>query len=746
MVTKRGTNDVHGSARVFITDRKFQSDNISDELAAQLKATGARAIGNQVQGIQDYGAELGGPIVQDKLWLWGSYGRQQVNNLVASGFPDRTTLEGLNFKLNAQLVPENSITAVYSHNDKIKLGRNASITRPPEASWDQSGPTKLYKIEDSHIFSSNFFASASYSRVLGGFQLIAEGQNPVFQDDSGVWHNGYYNYITYRPQTQVNVTPSFFMRTGNVGHEFKAGFVYRDTPIGTNGNWPGGIVAKAGANLGFDQDLVAFTRDRNNQTDQKYYSGYLSDTMTIDKLTVNLGVRYDHQITGNPAGVTPCCRYDTAVWSQVPLTPVDSPASADTTWNDFSPRVGLTYAIGSDNKTLLKASYARFVNQLGGVNSSWNGNALASAAYLYYYWHDNGDHIVQPGEVDFTSDNGFGPNGLVFGSYIDPLNPNNKFALNKTDPNLSAPRTDEFILGIEREVFPAFVVGLSGTFRHFSNFTGTVPLSADGSRVLTPADYNCTVAGPYPVPGGSPATINVCDAKPGVASESRLLTNISGYYQTYWGIDFTAQKRYSDRWMARFAFTYSDWTQHGVGDMLTDPSDLTPGRANDVTGFGAQDGGIVVVSPGAISGAKTGVFINSKWQGTLSAMYTLPLDFNLSSSVFTRQGYPIPYYRQVAGAEGVPGYATSKRYQIGPVDEERLPAVVEWDAGLSKVVKISGLDVTLMADCFNVLNRNTVLQRTVRVRGTGTTLNSLDNTIVEQQNPRIFRFGARLSF
>jgi len=36
----------------------------------------------------------------------------------------------------------------------------------------------------------------------------------------------------------------------------------------------------------------------------------------------------------------------------------------------------------------------------------------------------------------------------------------------------------------------------------------------------------------------------------------RMLTNVSDYNQQYWGVDFTAQKRYSDKWMARFAFTW----------------------------------------------------------------------------------------------------------------------------------------------------------------------------------------------
>ncbi|MFI5180457.1 MAG: carboxypeptidase regulatory-like domain-containing protein [Thermoanaerobaculia bacterium] len=740
MVTKRGTNDVHGSARVIVSDKALQSDNISEELAAQLARDGLPVRGNQLNSLQDFGAELGGPIVKDKVWLWGSYGRQQINNITAAGYPDNTQLIGFGGKLNAQIVPENSFTADYSYNDKRKQGRNASPTRPPETTWDQTGPTKLYKLEDSHVFGSDVFATVSYARILGGFNLVSEGQGQPFLDDSGIWHNGFVNYYTQRPQTQVTFTPSFFLRTGNIGHEIKAGFNYRDTPIASQSSWPGGIIAYSAGAYGTSSDVVAFTRDRNQQSEQLYYSGFVSDTMTVDKLTVNLGVRYDYQKATDTSIPIPCCSYNTSLYPQVPFKPITYQGSPPVIWKDFQPRVGLTYAIGPENKTLLKASYARFANQLGGTIQGAGGLFPSDGGvphYLYYYWHDDGTHIVKPGLVDFTTDYGFGPNGIYGGYNLDPNNPNATMGPGRADPNLKAPKTDEFILGVEHEVLPAFVVGLSGTYRRTTDLLQYAPLSADGSRVLTPADYSCKQIGPYPVPGGSPQYVQQCDPLPGVAGQGRLLRNRPGEYLTYWGIDFSATKRYSDKWMARFNFTYSDDTQHGLADGVSDPSNLQPGTE--------ADGGQFIQGAGTGSGAKQYVWLSSHWQATLSGMYTLPLDFNISTSVFGRQGYVAPYYRRVvSGAE--PAYGLIKLYQLGAVDDERLPTVFEWDLGLSKVVTVGSLKVTLMADLFNVLNRDTVLQRVLRVRSTSTTTSSLDNEIYEQQAPRIVRFGARLAF
>src|SRR5437016_3539091 len=103
MVTKRGTNDIKGSARYFKTDKGLQAKpKIPGEATAYLQRV------NQINSIDDYGVEVGGPIIKDKLWLWGAYSDQQINLLTAtllqSGarFLDKTKLQNENLKLNAQ--------------------------------------------------------------------------------------------------------------------------------------------------------------------------------------------------------------------------------------------------------------------------------------------------------------------------------------------------------------------------------------------------------------------------------------------------------------------------------------------------------------------------------------------------------------------------------------------------------------------------------------------------------------------
>ena len=74
LVTKSGTDSFKGSSRFYVTDDKFESNNITDALRAQ----GATS-GNPIQDIKDYGVEVGGPIKKGRAWVWGSFGKQNVD-------------------------------------------------------------------------------------------------------------------------------------------------------------------------------------------------------------------------------------------------------------------------------------------------------------------------------------------------------------------------------------------------------------------------------------------------------------------------------------------------------------------------------------------------------------------------------------------------------------------------------------------------------------------------------------------
>ncbi len=219
-VTKRGTNDFHGQARLYFTNDSLQGTNVPSELAAQ----GFR--GNGINQIAEYGADVGGPIIRDRLWFWGAWAKNDIQQVAITGRPDNTTLKNTSAKVNAELTRADQFNFFYYRGEKVKLGRNAGVTRPPETTWNQTGPTSIYKFEDNHMFSPGLMLSGRFAYVSGGFSFEPQGGTAAQAwEDFGsgrVWHGSYYQYVTDRPQYQTNVDGSWFKGD----HEVRFGFQY----------------------------------------------------------------------------------------------------------------------------------------------------------------------------------------------------------------------------------------------------------------------------------------------------------------------------------------------------------------------------------------------------------------------------------------------------------------------------------------------------------------------------------------
>jgi len=391
MVTKRGTNEWRGSGRYYKTDDSWQSnlnfDNSQLGQSGQFNGNHAQTSfkqGNRIVQVQDYGAEIGGPIVKDRLWIWGSYGRQKVQLLTISDFSDKTDLKSYNGKLNAQIAANNSATAFVLNSDKTKLGRNAGPTRPQETTWDQGkfGPSPTAaKVEDTHIFSSNFYLTGLYSIVNGGFELVPEGAITLspFLDSSNIWHNSFLLNQTERPQKQGKLDASDFFNTGNLSHELKFGGSYRKATVTSLTRWGGAGPELDAAFWISGQNLLELARDAGPKVENTYKSGYVQDTMTVGNLTANVGLRYDVQ------GGTNLARSVSANPILPSVLPAVSVAESDIgfEWKSLTPRLGITYALGAERKTLLRASYSRFADQLGSGFASWL-NPLGTNSYGYF--------------------------------------------------------------------------------------------------------------------------------------------------------------------------------------------------------------------------------------------------------------------------------------------------------------------------------------------------------------------------
>ena len=113
---------------------------------------------------------------------------------------------------------------------------------------------------------------------------------------------------------------------------------------------------------GYPDVLSQFTRDANAAANAVYWSAFLGDQISMDRLTLNLGLRWDRQVANLEASSVPANPFD---FAPLASRPADRAAQdAVTVWNSITPRIGLTYALNESRKTIARASYAMFASQL----------------------------------------------------------------------------------------------------------------------------------------------------------------------------------------------------------------------------------------------------------------------------------------------------------------------------------------------------------------------------------------------
>ncbi len=757
MVTKRGTNDIKGSGRYFYTPGSYQAAaTVPSEAKSYLDKT------NRINYVRDYGAEIGGAIWKDHLWGWYARGENKISNQAAqapgvTGAFDNIILKNTNAKINAQLLPSNSAVGFYSLGDKLRNARSLSATRTFPTSWKQSGPAKVYKIEDTQIFGSSLYLTGFWSKVDGGFSLIPNGgigpTAPVpYRDINNVRYGSFLFYKTERPQKQYRLDGSKFLDFGAMNHELKFGFGYRQTPVASSSGWPGPVqgyfrdrseayCTSRGVTGAGSCYTASLYRDSNKAYDEKYNDAYLGDTILMGNLTVQAGLRWDGQKTKNSASLA-----DPNPLLSTPLTlPISGtggnkvaflPAlnfggdARELKWTGVSPRIGLTYAVGQEKKTLVRGAYNRYIDQLG--------SAIAAVSPLSYYSYfiiagrdANGDKIPQRNELSRIT--GFG--------YVDPSNPGGLAGTTRADYSMKPTHTDELVFGVDHELMTDFSIGLNGTYRKISNILEQRAEHHQGKGdFFTRADYVLagTTAGTYTItnPDGTKKTITApkvsyYDVKnPDDVPTYYVLRNRPGYTRSYSGLELVMTKRMSHNWMMRGNISLSDWKDHCSSASVADP---TP----QVTGGGTTPcAGGVFVQRSAGSGAFGNVFINSKWVANLNGVYQLPWDFNIGANFNIRQGYPRPLQEEVDVDSG-----STLNVLLGPVGSTRFSNVYELDLRAAKDFRfMNRVGLTLSADLFNVPNKRTILQRE-----TDLSVGNADR-ITELQSPRVWRFGARFNF
>jgi len=719
-VTKRGTNEWRGEGRYLRTDGEWQSEPSVE-------------FGNKIDQVEEYGANIGGPILRDHLWAWGSWGESDIRNLAPSPsgdgrLSDRTVLKDYNFKLNGQLGASNSAVAHFWTNDKLKFGRVFTFLGAPlvEATHDQTTPSDIWKLEDTHQFGSNMVLTAIFSRDNGDFTLAPKGglDADMFTDADFILHGTSFDFKQHGVIEQERLDGNYFMSTGSASHELKFGAGFRSQENQSITTWP------KGRNVNYYDGTIAiarFSRERNFSAKSEYTSAWLQDAVSLDRWTLTAGVRYDKQKGENLPSTSP---ENAQAQGFIPELRFNGNDAGGFEWKTIVPRLSATVALGAERKSLARATFSRYAQQLG-LNYISFANPAGGYSYAYFYFEDaNGNILLDPSEVPSLS--------FAYTYNIDPDHPGSLVSANVNDPSLDPAMTDEVTLGFEHMFRPDLATSFTATLRRTKDIVEDRGLVIDPvtglARPWTRNDFefNRTVTGV--LPDGSSRTISVYGLRDGISSTGGLFKTNGDSESKYFGLTAAFQKRLSNRWSARGHVTWNDW-KWDIGPesrFHDDPTNtvgdgLTAGDGNDI--YTEQSGG-----------AKGDVFVGSKWSFGLNGLYQIaperPWGFNAVASITGREGYASPPVFRTQ--RGEPGRVLAE--VSGEIDEFKNDDVIVLDARLEKEFTFGDFAATVGLDGFNLLNEDYVLQRDRRLD-----LGSA-NVVRERLSPRVFRAGVTLRF
>jgi hypothetical protein len=770
LITKSGGDKLRGSSRFYATDQKIESNNIDDALRKQ----GATS-GGPIQNIKDYGVEIGGPIRKGKAWIWGSVGRQTVDVGVLGFYltdaacqafkttatalaatvdavnnclnTDRTLLQNTNVKAEVQLFKGNKFSAFNSFSKKERNARGASDLNPIETTTPQgavpstygkylwnTGPVPTFKFGDQWVVSDRMLLDIQYAHVGNNFTLGFHAPElrdvqPTLIISTNLNGRSFQEQVFIRPVNEVNLNMNYFL-PGRMGgdHAFKIGGYWKDAESYSYSHRGGFATVRFPTDVSNNCTLQAtgcqvdLVRDGLTLYDLANVSAYVQDTFTHNRLTLQLGVRYDRNhdsalsasIDANPLGMGQgATQY---------LPAVNFPgADPNVTFNNFSPRVGFTYDVQGNGKTLAKANFARYYGQVGNGGVAGTINPVG-AVTLRYPWVDlNNDKFATANEIVASA------NPLSTTGNWSASNPASTTSLNSVDPNMRNDYTDEFIVGVDREIGAGFAVGANYIWRRYGDFTWNRRVG------ITAADYaavNFTApAATCPANDGNRISAGDCPTvtyfQPGFQLPTILVEeNQPGFTRVFNGAELTARKRLSNHWLMNTSFSYnSTLVNYGTGS-FQDPTNI---KQRDGYQYDYQTAGSGIGN----------VFVNAKWLFKAGGLYQLPYDVNVSAFYNARQGYPFERFVQSPSRANGAGIATVLLDNVG---ESRLPSYQNLDFHIERPIRAGSVRLVPNLDVFNVFNSNTIQA----IRGTENAANA--NQIQAILAPRVARFGVRVTW
>lgn len=660
-VTKSGGDRYAGTLYSYMIDKALQGDNVTSELESQ-----GIDRGNAVVRDLNYGLNLGGPIVRERLWFFADYNRAESKESIA-GFPlaDVEDWKRLIFtKGTWQLSENNRFSGSFNHQRRWMMPSNpgADYRLDPKAWRKQYWLPKVYSFQWTSVLGSKTLWEAQ-----GGMLKVVEDNTFPLGSFDPALVNGYQDtgsgvrYGTWdrargrfdgRDHWDLKTNLSYFAGQFLGGsHEIKTGF-HREKGWAQRWNViPNNLLMRlrsAPTCLSLDcavpLDVLLHAGPADTQSDYLMYSAYVQDQWTLNNgLTLNLGLRFERtdgwtpeQRRGAdlvPRGFDPDLdgnrnAFPTIAWFPSHAWPE---RRGLINWNSFAPRLGASWDPTGSARFVVKASYGRWHSKVGQEVGTGNPNGLSSNRYT---WLDCRDAAGQP-----ISCQGLPPDQVNGDLRFQPeergqllargVQSPEEFGNRVThDPNLKQPYVDTVNFGFEVGLGVDLSFAVQGIYKKQGNVLG----SLDPSRRPFD-DFYDTVQAVNPV-SGQPMTISL--QKPHLASRATqtFLSNPPEARADYRGLEFVLRKRFSSRWqflgsylLGKAEGNIGTHFNDGIGRSVTNPNDL-------INDFGPLS-------------------LDSTHQIKLNGSYHAPYGVVLGMSYLGMTGYPIrSFVSEIGGTFG----------------------------------------------------------------------------------------------
>ena len=712
VIPREGGNMFTGRFFADFSAQSLQSSNIDAALIAGGLTEDSQ---NRLSELWTVNPSIGGPIVRDKLWFHASFSQVTTDQFQAGVFPD-TDPNDLNYtpttdlsdtqsiddqvlrsvtgRLTWQATPRNKVRFYYEHSDNARenelIGAFGGLVSDEAALVDDaplniSQLTWTSPLTNRVLFEAGFGLTSETPRLvssdprvdlsLPGVALLDTGF--LFIRGQGGWFPRGAQETSYETYN-TNYRASVSYVTGS--HAFKVGFTMEDQdlteiPISESAQY---LYTYQDAVRPFVPGFAYFTA---NPTELKQGSPnlgiYAQDQWTMDQLTLNLGVRFDHQRFSFPDQTIGVSRYRTEPFNISADTPVK--------WSDFQPRLGVTYDLFGDGRTAIKATANRYSERFGA--NAFRGMNPGDPRPLGRLWFDlNGDGVVQ-GDPLILGANGelILPDGDPnFGQPVQTLFVDSDWAVGWGNRGANW----EYSASLQQELRSNLSVDFSYFYRTYVNF------SVSDDRNLSPEDFDeYTLFVPqgseFPNGGGYSIT-GLFDRKldtlgrPSVREQTGA-DQFGGQSQSWNGLDLTLNARLQDLTL-----------QGGVstGKTSSDECDLARAVPETVSGAFCKN--------------STKYLTNFKMIGS----YVLPYDIQVAASFQTIPGPPRQALWVYTGANTDLGRplstgVVSGRFNILEPGTEYGSRINLFDLRLTKILSLGGRGrLRAMFDIYNLFNEN----------------------------------------